>query len=222
MTRGFLIFLKSVGLGAAATSIMATAGVSAFIIGFAFKDIGENFLAGIVMAFNRPFKVGDVIETNGIVGKIINLTLRDTEVKTFDGKDVHIPNAQILKQPLFNYTIDGFLRFDFQLGIDYYEDIQKATEIILREVGQITGILGGDKGPNVDISEFSSSKIMLKVYFWINTFDKSVSTFDIKRRAINNCIMALREEGINLPRNVVQLVTNGDGIGSELSQHSDQ
>ena len=62
---GLLLFLGIVGLGKAASGLLAGAGVSAFIIGFAFKDIGENFLAGIIMAFDRPFRIGDVVEIAG-------------------------------------------------------------------------------------------------------------------------------------------------------------
>ena len=123
LTIGLLAFLQVVGLGKAAGSLLAGAGISAFVIGFAFKDIGENFLAGILMAFKRPFRIGDVIESGDIKGTIIGLSLRDTQVKTFDGKDVYIPNGMILKNPIINYTIDGFLRqmsFLF-LGILFYE-----------------------------------------------------------------------------------------------------
>ncbi len=205
---GLLLFLKTIGLGGAATSILATAGVSAFIIGFAFRDIGENFLAGIVLAFNRPFKVGDVIETVGIVGKVQGLSLREIHVKTFDGKDVYIPNGQILKNPLFNYTIDGFRRFDFNIGVDYFTDLPKACEIILQQMHQIDGILKETKAPDVTVSNFGEHKLYITVYFWINTFDPEVSVFLIQREAMNKCILALTKAGIKIPRNMFEIVNS--------------
>ncbi|HAZ24509.1 MAG TPA: mechanosensitive ion channel protein MscS, partial [Algoriphagus sp.] len=100
------------------SGLLAGAGITAFVIGFALKDIGENFLAGILLAFKRPFKVGDTVDINGIRGVVLNLNLRDTQIKTPDGKDVFIPNATIIKNPLVNFTIDGFLRYDFIVGLD--------------------------------------------------------------------------------------------------------
>ncbi len=107
-----LMALRIVGLGGVAVGLLSTAGVGAFVVGFAFKDIGENFLAGILLAFNRPFRVGDTVELNGHKGTVVTLNLRDTQIKTFDGKDIFIPNANVVKNAVVNYTIDGFLRED--------------------------------------------------------------------------------------------------------------
>lgn len=202
---GFLVFLKVVGLGDAAASLLATAGVSAFIIGFAFKDIGENFLAGVVMAFNRPFTVGDIIETNGITGTITAMSLRATLVKTFDGKDAYIPNALILKNPLKNYTLDGFLRYDFQLDLNYDADFKKATEVVFDVLKGIPGILHDTKQPDVTISGMDGNRMTLTIYFWINTNDKSVGVFKIRRDAISACVAALSAEGIRIPGWKIQL-----------------
>ena len=202
---GFLVFLKVVGLGDAAASLLATAGVSAFIIGFAFKDIGENFLAGVVMAFNRPFTIGDVIETNGITGTITAMSLRATLVKTFDGKDAYIPNALILKNPLKNYTLDGFLRYDFQLDLNYDADFNKVIAMIFATLREIPGILHDTKQPDVTISGMDGNRITLTVYFWINTNDKSVGIFKIRRDAISACIAALSEADIPIPGWKIQL-----------------
>ena len=69
------------------------------------------------MAFKRPFRVGDFVESGVIRGTVLALNVRDTLLKTPDGKDVSVPNALIIKNPLINYTIDGFLRFDFVVGL---------------------------------------------------------------------------------------------------------
>ena len=208
---GFLIILRIVGLGAAAASLLAGAGITAFIIGFAFKDIGENFLAGILMAFKRPFRIGDTIETNGITGVIKGLTLRDTHLKTFDGKDVYVPNGQIMKNPIFNYTIDGFMRLEFVIGLDYGTDLDKATRIIYETLENIHGILW-DEGrvPNVVISDLGSSTINITVYFWIDTFDKTVSGLAVKTNAIREVLQALTKGGIQMPSDIMELKTYND------------
>jgi len=127
---GLIFFLRIIGLGGIATNMLAGAGILTFILGFAFKDIGENFLSGIILAFKSPFKIDDLIETLNIVGYVKEIRLREIVVKTTDGKDVFVPNSQILKNPLINYTIDGYLRYDFLIGLDYESDIIKAIKII--------------------------------------------------------------------------------------------
>jgi len=121
-----LLTLYILGLSGIAGSLLGAATLSSVVIGFAFKDIAENFLAGVIMAFNRPFRLGDTVKTADVEGVIIEMSLRDTHIKTFDGKDVYVPNGQIIKNPLYNYTIDGFLRGSFTIGVDYNSDIEAA------------------------------------------------------------------------------------------------
>ena len=173
---GFLIFLYVIGQSGVASSILGAAGVSAFIIGFAFKDIGENFLAGVIMAFNRPFRVGDTIETAGVTGNILSMSLRDTHMKTFDGKDVYIPNGQIIKNPLFNFTIDGYLRKEFTIGVDYDSDLPLVRELILESIKKVPGIILDTKPPKTIITLLGSSTINIAVQYWIDTFDDTHSS----------------------------------------------
>ncbi|MEE9440289.1 MAG: mechanosensitive ion channel family protein [Saprospiraceae bacterium] len=196
---GFLLFLYIIGQTGIATSILGAAGVSAFIIGFAFKDIAENFLAGVILAFKRPFKLGDVIKSENVEGSIIEMSLRDTHIKTFDGKDVYVPNAQILKNPLFNYTIDGFLRKQFSIKLAYGSDINKARSIIIDSVKKVSGILLDKKSPSTLISSFENEAIIIIVYYWINTFDKSFSGSEIQSQAMNNTLIALSKSNFERP-----------------------
>ena len=94
------------GLDSFTNKLLAGAGLLTFVIGFALKDIGENFLAGIILAFKSPFRLDDLIEVNGIMGHVKDISIRETLLKTPDGKDVFLPNSIILKNPLFNYTLD--------------------------------------------------------------------------------------------------------------------
>ena len=155
IVSGLILCMFLLGLGGIAGGLIAGAGVSAIIIGFAFKDIGENFLAGIILAFSRPYNIGDKVETGSTYGIVRALDLRNTHIKTFDGKDVYVPNAMVLKNPLINYTRDGFLRYEFLVGIDYDDNIQHAIEVILKAVSSVEGVLAGDKAPQVQINELS-------------------------------------------------------------------
>ena len=94
---GAVIFLNQIGLGSAAGGLLAGAGVSALILGFAFKDIGENFIAGFFLAFSRPFGIGDIVEVNGFMGNVKAMTFRNSHIRTFDGRDIFIPNSMMIR-----------------------------------------------------------------------------------------------------------------------------
>lgn len=205
-----LVTLQIIGLGNMAVGLLSTAGVGAFIIGFAFKDIGENFLAGIVLAFKRPFRVGDTVELNGHQGKVMTLNLRDTQIKTFDGKDIFIPNAMVVKNPVVNYTIDGFLRLDFTIGLDYGSNFNRAMLIISETMNTIPGILQAEKAPSFAISELAASTLNLTVYFWIDTFDKNISGVKLKIEAVEKILQALEKEGFYLPADILEVKSYKD------------
>lgn len=200
-----LLFLHIIGLEGITKSILGTAGVSAIVIGFAFKDIGENFLAGVIMAFNRPFRMGDTIKTGDVEGNIVEMSLRDTHLKTFDGKDVYVPNGQILKNPLFNYTIDGFLRKEFTIGVDYNSDIDIVRKIIMDEISKFPGIINDKKPPSTFIGELTASTINIRVQYWIDTFNKKFSVAETQTKAIDNILRKLTEANINMPGDILEI-----------------
>lgn len=217
---GLLLFLSIVGLGKAASGLLAGAGVSAFIIGFAFKDIGENFLAGIIMAFDRPFRIGDVVEIAGKTGKIIGLTLRDTHVKTFDGKDVYIPNGMIVRNPIVNLTIDGFLRNNFEVRLSANADIDEAIGIVRTTLAGISGILQDDRAPNTFISDYQPSGMTLAIQYWFNTTDPNVSSLALKTEAIQGTIRALKKAGFHLPAEVREVRISGGTLATSTADNS--
>lgn len=213
MTAGILFFLKIIGMGGIATGILGTAGVSAFIIGFAFKDIGEHFLAGFVLAFNRPFRVGDLVELSGAKGKVIGLDIRNTHLKTFDGRDLYVPNGNIIKNTVVNYTIDGYIRHEFKLGLDYQADLKEAIALILKEMKDIPGILKDDKKPSVAISELGDSALQLMVYYWLNTFDTSINGVQLRIDVVDRVLNVLGEHEFYLPGQIIELKNyNNDNI----------
>lgn len=203
---GFIAVLKIIGLGGAATSLVAGAGISAFIIGFAFKDIGENFLAGILMAFKRPFRIGDIVETSDIAGTVVGLTLRDTQIKTFDGKDVFIPNGMIMKNPIVNRTIDGYLRFEFDIGLDYDDDIQEGIRIIQESVQGVAGVLDEPgKKVGIMITNLGTSTVNIKTMFWLDMDDPAISGITVMTNAMQQSMKALTDAGFYLPADILEI-----------------
>jgi len=202
-----LLALYILGLANIAGSLLGAATISSVVIGFAFKDIAENFLAGVILAFNRPFRVGDTIMTGSVEGAILEMSLRDIRIKTFDGKDVYVPNGQIIKNPLYNYTIDGFIRGNFTVGVGYDTDIPKARSVIMAQLETVPGILTEEKMPRTHVKALNTSTIDIEVHYWINTFDKRYSGLEIKSQAQTMIVQALTEAGIKLPSEIVEVIT---------------
>lgn len=201
----FMICLKIMGLGDVAAGLLTGASVSALLIGFAFKDIGENFLAGIMMAFNRPFQLGDVVEINGHTGKVQELNLRNSLIKSFDGRDIFIPNSTIVKSPVINHTIDGFRRYEFELSLDYEADTDKAIRICTEMLKSVSGVLEGDRAPAAYITDIGNRMLKITAYFWVNTLDKRVNTLAIKSEAIDKILGLLGKHGIYLPGEIIEV-----------------
>lgn len=203
---GLSFFLNQIGLGKVITGVLAGAGVTAIIIGFAFRDIGENLLSGIMMAFSRPFNIGDVIEVNNFTGTVKALHMRNTHLRTFNGRDIYIPNANMIKSPLINYTQDGLLRHDFTIGIDYNEAIPDVINVINDAFLEIKGIVQSKElKPFVTISEFASSTINLKTHFWINSKDFIGSSVVLRSEVMRIVITKLMEQKFDMPADILEL-----------------
>ena len=210
---GIVIVLQIIGLGGAAASLLAGAGIGAFVIGFAFKDIGENFLAGIMMAFKRPFNIGDVIETGDVTGKVVGLSLRDTQIKTFAGKDVFIPNGTIMNNPIINRTIDGYLRYDFTVGLDYEDNLKEGVAIIKKTVQETPGVLDiPGKQVNVLLEELAVSTVNVTAYLWIDMDDPKTVGVNVLSEAMERTVVALAKAGYYLPADIVEIKNYQENI----------
>ena len=219
-----LITLYLLGLNSFTNKFLAGAGLLAIVIGFALKDIGENFLAGIVLAFKSPFRVDDLIEVNNIEGFVKDINISETHIKTPDGKDVFIPNSIILKNPLFNYTIDGFLRYEFMIGIAYENNPTEAINLILETVNTVEGVLIGDKKPAIMINELSTNTINIRVMFWIDTFKTTKRSVHhgIRSKVMNDVVVALIAKGFTLPASVIELKNYDPSIPLHLKVETNE
>lgn len=206
LITGLMIALNIVGLGSAAGGLLAGAGVSAIILGFAFKDIGENFLAGFFLAFSRPFQIGDVIAVSGIRGNVKALNFRNTHIRSFDGQDIFIPNALLIKNPLSNYTRDGLQRFDFAIGLDYEHNPIDASRDMVEALRQLKEIeQEGELQPFVQLEEFGASTINLRVYYWINSHNFTGLLAKLRSTVLHTCLSTLQTRGYNLPADIVEV-----------------
>lgn len=201
---GLLLALQTMGLSGIAGGLLAGAGVSAFIIGFAFKDIGENFLAGFILAFNAPFKEGDAIQVQDYLGYIENLNMRTTHLKTLDSKDVYIPNATMLTSEVINLTQNNLLRLDFLIGIDYSDDVDAAETLILDTMKNTPEVLEQPEA-FVATEELATNTINIRAYFWTDTDDYRRGVLSLKSKVIKKVKKALVENKFNLPANIQEI-----------------
>ena len=206
-----LLALQVAGLSGVATGILTAAGGAAIILGFAFQDIGKNFLAGIILAFNRPFNVNDTIKIDGLFGKVKALNFRYSHIKTFDGKDIYIPNSDVLTKPVENYTADGFYRNDFIVGIGYEDDIEAAKQLIRDILNKNKDIVHDDDHESfVFEDELAASTVNLKVFFWVDTFDYRKSAIVVRGNIIREVKETLEHNGFNLPADIKELKLYGN------------
>ena len=201
-----MIALDVAGLSGIATGILTAAGGAAIILGFAFQDIGKNFLAGIILAFNRPFNINDTIMVDSHFGRVKALNFRYTHVKTTDGRDIYIPNSDVLTKPVENYTADGFYRVDFTVGIGYEDDMEAAKHIIQNILDTNESIVHNDTHENFVIeADLATSTVNLKVLFWVHTVDYRKASRVLRGQVIQQVKVALEENGFNLPADITEL-----------------
>ena len=201
-----MIALRVAGLDGIATGVLTAVGGGAIILGFAFQDIGKNFLAGVILAFNRPFNINDTIKIDNIFGKVRALSFRYSHIKTFDGRDIYIPNSDVLTKPVENYTADGFFRVDFTVEIGYEDNIEAAKRVIQEVLDKNKEIIRDETHENFVIEdELAASTVNLKVFFWVDTVDYRRASRVLRGMIIKQVKEALANADFNLPSDVIEL-----------------
>ena len=160
-----------------------------------------NVISGILIFWDKPFVVGDWIRTEGEYGKVTNITLRTTRIRTSRNTYVVVPNKRIIDELLENYSKHGKLRVDVPIGIAYKEDIEKAREVLLEAAKSVEQVLE-DPPADVVVTELADSSVNLKVRVWIEDADQQRATlFRVMERAKTAC----DEAGIEIPFPHLQL-----------------
>ena len=198
---GLILALNVLHLRGIAASLLASGGMTAIVLGFAFREIGENVLAGTMLAFQRPFEVGDYIQSEELQGTVKGIEIRYTHIRTVDGRDIFIPSSQIVNKPLINFTRDGLLRPTFTVGIDYADDSENARRLILEAVKTSNEILQTPP-PDVIVSAFNSQYLEIQAFFWVDTFKPGKNSQQIRSDLIEKCLRALLAAGFTLSSNV--------------------
>lgn len=194
---GAFMALSVLHLDKTVTSLLAGAGILGLALGFAFQDIASNFIAGVLMAAQRPLRVGDLVEAGGQVGLVRRIDLRTTEPYSTQGLQVIIPNKDIFQNVLINYTRNGTRRVDLVVGISYREDLANVRRVTLEAVGSVQGVLQ-DKDVDLFYQAFQDSSIGFEVRFWI-TSDSNRHFHAVRSDVIMAIKKAYDKEGITIP-----------------------
>jgi len=205
-----MLALDAAGLGSIAAGILTAAGASAVVLGFAFKDIGQNFIAGIILAFGRPFDVDDTVKIGENFGKVKALEFRYTKLKSFDGRDVYIPNSDVLTKPVTNYTEDGFFRWEVVIGIAYEDNIEGAKKTVLAALRKEPNVIEDEEHENFVIEdELATSTVNLRIFFWVNTKDFRRMALITKGHVLKNVKEALEDAGYYMPADIHEIKLYG-------------
>ena len=196
---GLLMALSQLGVNVAAA--LAGVGVAGIAIGFAAQDSVANVISGILIFWDKPFVVGDWIRTEGHYGKVTNITLRTTRIRTPNNSYIVVPNKRIIDEVLENFSKHGEVRVDLSVGIAYKEDIQKARQALLQTVTDFNEILD-HPAPDVVVDELGDSSVNLKLRVWVSSADQRQTVlFNLTEKAKH----ALDDAGIEIPFPHMQL-----------------
>ena len=203
LVLGVYLVLRVSGLSRLALTVIGGTGLIGLVIGIAFRDITENFLASIFLSVQRPFRMGDLVEIVGFLGYVQRLNVRTTVLMTLDGNHVQIPNATVYKSTIRNYTSNPNRREDFTVGIGYNVPISLAQEVALSAVTSHPAVLD-DPEPWVLADSLGPATVNLRVYFWLN--GREHSWLKVRSSIIRLVKRSFQEHGIEMPDEAREIV----------------
>lgn len=195
-TIGILISVTIIFPSLTPAKLLATIGLGSVAIGFAFKDIFENFFAGILIMLRESMRIGDFIECESISGKVEQISLRETYLRKTDDQLVILPNSFLFKNPVSILTDKDLRRFDVVVGVGYDEDVDNARSVIEAALKTLEGIRQ-DKPIEVYAREFNSSSIDFIVRWWSES--TPLSKHKSKDKVVTSIKSALDNAGIEIP-----------------------
>lgn len=178
-------------------SLVSALGIGGVAIGFAFKDIFQNFLAGVLLLLTEPFKLNDQITYKNFEGTVESIQTRATTIKTYDGRRVVIPNAELFINAVTVNTAYDKRRLQYDIGIGYGDDIAVARQLIVEAMKSVEGVLA-DPPPDAIVVDLASSSVNLRARWWINP-PRRADVMDAQDRVLEAIKNTLTAHGIDLP-----------------------
>ncbi len=202
---GVLVALEIMDATSLVGAVLGTAGVMGVALGFAFKDILENYLAGILMSLRQPFAPRDHVVIDGNEGMLVSLTSRATILMTLDGNHLRLPNALVFRSVTLNYTRNPSRRFEFDVGIGVNEDLLHAQALGTEELGRIDGVMAKPP-PRALITGLGDSNVQMHYTGWVD--QRSHDFRQVRSEAIRRVKLVLEEAGMDMPEPIYRVQLN--------------
>jgi small conductance mechanosensitive channel len=184
---GIFSALSALQLSKAVTSLLAGAGFIGLAMTFAFQDLATNLISGFFITIQKPFKIGDFIETHNYLGYVKEIKMRTVTIEDVDGEFIIIPSKDIFQTPLVNYSSKKFRRIRLTVSVSYGEDLEKVAEITEKAISELD-IVEKNQAIMVHFYEFADSSINFFLKFWINKTDQ----FHYEK-AVSQAIVAVKK-----------------------------
>ena len=199
---GVLMALEIMQATALVGAVLGTAGVLGVALGFAFKGILENYLAGILMSVRQPFAPRDHVVINGNEGIVVALTSRATVLMTPDGNHLRIPNAMVFGSVTLNYTRNPSRRFSFEIGVGVNEDLIRAQSLGIEELQRIEGVMD-EPPPRALITALGDSNVQVAFQGWVD--QRAHEFLQVRSEAIRRVKLALERAGMDMPEPIYRV-----------------
>jgi len=217
MLAGLYLVLRIAGLTQLALTVVGGTGLIGLVLGIAFRDITENFLASLFLSLQQPFREGDLVEVANVTGYVQRLTSRTTVLMTLDGNQVQVPNSTVFKSTIRNFTSNPNRREDFIVGIGYDDSIPFAQEVALKVLAEHPAVLT-EPEPLVLVENLGPATVNLRVYFWLDGGRHSwlkvkSSVIRLVKRAFQDSEISLPDEAreVTFPHGVPVRMIEGEG-----------
>ncbi len=191
------------------TAFITGLGIIGFTLGFALQDISENFVAGLMLLLQRPFELGDVVHIDEFRGRVIDVSLRATELETLDGQNVILPNGLVYTSPILNYSRHDLSRIAVDVGVAYDSDLDLVRDTAIQAVAGLPTVLK-EPAPYVVFRDFGDSAINLTLFYWIDGRD--TPQFRASDLGVPAVKKAFDQAGIDIPFPIRTLQWPEEGI----------
>ncbi|WP_025743209.1 mechanosensitive ion channel family protein [Aquimarina pacifica] len=190
----FLIVLVISKLGVDVTTFAAIIAAAGLAVGLALQGSLSNFAGGVLIMIFRPYKIGDVIEAQGVLGAVKEIEIFTTKLITPQNKLAIVPNGAMANGNIVNFTVEGKMRVDITIGIGYGENIKTAKDILLGVLEANPKVLK-DPAPSVNVSNLGESSVDLAV----RPYSTPEDYWSVYFSTLEDCKLALDKAGIEIP-----------------------
>src|SRR6266498_5734055 len=178
------------------TAFLTGLGILGFTVGFALQDVMKNFASGIILLLQQPFHVGESIGVKGFDGTVLAIDLRSTEMRAADGRVVILPNADVLANPIVNYSRANQRRVELSLNLSHTSEPRAVRQIVLDAIQSVPGFVS-EPEPVIVFNSLTDHAMELNVNFWVDVTKND--PFHAKDTVLLNVMSVFNEQGIEIP-----------------------